>query len=159
MTNEDTDLIVDWRNKDEVRKRFVYQKMFTRQTHENWISTMVDTGKVVQMIICEKETNRPLGSVYLRDIDYENKKAEYGIFIGEDDARGKGIGTKAAKQMIAYAFEELHLHKLFLRVFADNVRAVKSYEHAGFVEEAFLKDEVFIDGEYRDMIWMAIINE
>lgn len=159
MTKEDTDLIVEWRNKEAVRKRFIYQELFTRKSHERWIETMVETGKVVQMVICEEDTKRPLGSVYIRDIDTNNNKAEYGIFIGEDDARGKGVGTCAARQMITYAFEELKLHKLFLRVFADNPGAVKSYEKAGFVQEAYLKDEVRIDGEYRDMILMAVFNE
>ena len=47
------------------------------------------------------------------------------------------------------------MHKIFLRVFADNVRAVKSYEKAGFRQEAYLKDEVCISGTYRDIILMA----
>lgn len=34
---------------------------------------------------------------YFRDIDWENNRAEYGIFIGEEDAAGKGYGTLAAK--------------------------------------------------------------
>ena len=40
---------------------------------------------------------RPVGSVYFRDIDRVKKEAEYGIFLGEDDAAGKGYGTEAAK--------------------------------------------------------------
>ncbi len=159
MTKDDTDLIVAWRNKDEVRKHFIYQELFTRQSHEHWIETMVDTGKVVQMIICSQDTDQPFGSVYIRDIDMQHRKGEYGIFIGEDDARGKGIGTQAAKRMIEYAFETLKLHRLFLRVFADNLQAVRSYEKAGFVREAYLKDDVRIDGKYHDIILMAIINQ
>lgn len=158
MTKDDTDLIIAWRNKDAVRTHFIYQKLFTRQSHEHWIETMIDTGQAVQMIICEEETKKPLGSVYIRDIDNTHHKGEYGIFIGEDEARGKGVGTKAARLMIQYAFEELKLHRLFLRVFADNLPAVRSYEKAGFTKEAYLRDDVFIDGEYRDMILMAVIQ-
>lgn len=158
MTREDTDLIVAWRNQDVVRKRFIYQELFTRQSHEHWRDTMIETGKAVQMIICEEGTDRPFGSVYVRDIDRRHQKGEYGIFIGEDDARGKGVGTQAARLMIAYAFEELKLHKLYLRVFADNAGAIRSYEKAGFVQEGYLKEEVLIDGEYRDMVWMAVLN-
>ena len=29
MTREDTDDIIKWRNLDEVRSRFIYQKLFT----------------------------------------------------------------------------------------------------------------------------------
>ncbi len=159
MTNEDTDNIIKWRNSDAVRSRFIYQELFTRQSHEKWIENMIKPGKVVQMIICEKDGDKPVGSVYIRDIDRTHNKGEYGIFIGEESARGKGYGTKAAKLMIAYAFEELGLHRLFLRVFADNGAAIASYEKAGFKKEAYLKDDVLIDGIYRDIVLMAVINQ
>lgn len=158
MTRADTDLIVAWRNSDQVRRNFVYQDLFTRESHEEWIRTMVDTGKVVQMIICDLRENRPLGSVYIRDIDRKHNKAEYGIFIGEPSARGRGVGTAAARLMLRYCFREEKLHRIYLRAFADNLQAIRSYEKAGFVREACLKDDVCIDGKYCDMIWMAAIN-
>ena len=39
MTREDTDRIVAWRNSDAVRKNFIYQALFTRESHENWQTT------------------------------------------------------------------------------------------------------------------------
>jgi hypothetical protein len=36
MTEQDTDLIVAWRNSEEVRKHFIYQGLFTREGHLNW---------------------------------------------------------------------------------------------------------------------------
>ncbi len=159
MGPEDTDLIVRWRNTDSVRRNFVYQALFTRQSHENWVRTMVEPGKVVQMMICLEEDGRPVGSVYIRDIDRQHKKAEYGIFIGEEAARGRGIGTAAAGLMLRYCFEELGLHKIFLRAYADNLQAIRSYEKAGFVQEAYLKEDVCIDGVYRDMVLMAAFEK
>ena len=159
MTREDTENIIKWRNSDEVRNQFIYQKLFTKESHENWIKTMVETGKVVQMIIVLNEGDRPIGSVYVRDIDMEHKKAEYGIFIGETDCYGKGYGTEAAELMCEYAFAYLGLHKLMLRVYAENERAIKSYEKAGFVKEAYLKDDVFVQGKYRDIVLMAMFHE
>lgn len=157
MTAEDTDLIVKWRNEEFVRKNFIYRKPFTREGHLNWIETMVKTGKVIQFIICTKE-GRAVGSVYLRDIDEVHHKAEYGIFIGERDALSKGYGTQAARLMIRYSFENLGLHKLMLRVLAGNERAKKSYEKAGFVQEAYLREDVCLEDGYRDVILMAVIN-
>ena len=159
MDKEDTDRIVTWRNQDFVRRNFIYQQDFNREGHEKWIRTMIDTGLAVQFMICIGEEQRPVGSVYLRDIDRIHKKAEYGIFIGEKDAWGQGYGTWAAKKMIAFAFEKEGLHKLMLRVLAENQGAIRSYEKAGFVREAYLRDEVFLEGQYKDVIYMAVINE
>lgn len=155
MTGDDTDLIVAWRNSDPVRKNFIYQEPFTREGHENWIRTMVETGKVVQMIICDLATGMPLGSVYIRDIDRQHCKAEYGIFIGEESARGRGVGTAAAKLMLKYCFEEEGLHRVYLRALSENKQAIRSYEKAGFVREGLLKEDVCIEGEYRDIVWMG----
>ncbi len=158
MTDDDTDLIVKWRNNDRVRNNFIYQKPFTRQGHENWIRTMIETGSAVQFIICENDTDKPVGSVYFRDINEEHHRAEYGIFIGDDAATGKGIGTEAAKLAVTYGFKVMKLHKITLRAFADNEGALKSYQNAGFVREALLKEEVCIQGSYRDIVLMGIIN-
>ncbi len=159
MTYEDTENIVNWRNSDAVRKNFIYQALFTKESHENWIRTMVETGKVVQFMICEVAGDKPVGSVYIRDIDHTHHKAEYGIFIGDAQARGRGYGTAAARLMIKYCFQELKLHRLFLRVYAKNQQAIRSYEKAGFTKEAHLREDVCIDGTYEDIILMGIINE
>lgn len=158
IREDDTDLIVNWRNQERVRRNFLYQKPFTREGHRDWMETKVKTGEVAQFILCETEGDRPIGSVYFRDIDRVNRKAEYGIFIGEEDAAGKGYGTVVAKAAVRYAEESLKLHKLMLRVFADNIAAVKSYENAGFIREAYLKDEFRMpEGGYRDLLLMAVL--
>lgn len=157
LSEADTDLIVDWRNRDFVKENFIYRGAFTKEGHLTWIETKIKTGEVVQFVLCT-EKDRAIGSVYLRDIDKNHRKAEYGIFIGEQDALSCGYGTAAAKLAVSFAFEELGLHKLMLRVLAGNDRAKRSYEKAGFVQEAYLKDEVYLDGRYRDLILMACIN-
>lgn len=158
MTDLDTDSIIAWRNREDVRKNFIYREPFTREGHGHWVKTMIDTGRAVQMMICDLASGQPLGSVYIRDIDRGHNKAEYGIFIGVPEARGRGIGTAAAKLMLRYCFGEEGLHRVYLRALADNRQAVRSYEKAGFVQEGCLRDDVCIDGQYYDIIWMAAVK-
>lgn len=151
----DTEDIIRWRNKDWIRRKFIHQNLFTVKKHEKWFETIVKTGKAVQFIIYEIKSDSKIGSTYLRDINCQHRKAEYGIFIGEEDALGKGYGTEAADLVLKYGFEQLKLHKIFLRVLADNKRAITSYKKAGFEEEAYLKSDVFLEGGYRDIILMG----
>lgn len=154
ITFDDTKSVVKWRNNPRVRNNFIYREVFTDEIHEQWMKTKVASGEVCQMIICELESKRPVGSVYLRDIDNEKKEAEYGVFIGEDDALGRGYGNEAAILMCDYARDELGLKRLILRAFCDNEPAIKSYEHAGFKKLKDLPQVECSDGEVKDMILM-----
>ena len=155
LTEADTENIVRWRNSPSVRANFVYRADFTAEGHMKWFTDVIGTGKAVQFIITDLGSGIDVGSVYLRDIDPVNEKAEFGIFIGEDSARGKGLGTEATRLICDYGFSELGLHKIILRVFDYNKGAIASYRKAGFVEEAFFRDDVKIDGKYESMIFMA----
>ncbi len=158
VTEADTDKIVRWRNAPSVVEHFIYRTPLTAADHLNWLHNRVQTGEVAQFIITDEETGEDVGSVYLRDIDLTNQKCEYGIFIGEESCRGKGIGTAAAKLALQYAFETLGMNRVFLRVFADNPRAIKSYEKAGFRCEGTFRDDVIIDGKAYDMVFMGILK-
>lgn len=153
MQISDTDNVIAWRNNPRVRHNFIYQGLFTAEGHLNWIKTQVEPGHVVQFIICENDSDRAVGSVYFRDIDRERKCAEYGIFIGEDDAVGKGYGTQAARLALSYAFSEMLLDFVFLRVFADNTGARKSYERAGFRLVKNKQDEIVTEKETRTVVF------
>ena len=155
ITEEDFPKVVEWRNKERVRKNHVYREDFSVEGMRNWKETMLDTGKAVQLIICEKEQNyRPVGCLHLRDIKPEFKSAEYGIFIGEEDALGRGYGNEAAVLATEYARDTMGLEKLILRVFTFNSVAIKSYEHAGFVKTEDLPQVECSDGQKDDMILM-----
>ena len=154
----DAEDIVRWRNSENVRKYFIYQKDFTVEGQHDWIENRVNTGQVFQFIIVERENDRSIGSVFIRDIDLIHKKGEYGIFIGEDDARGRGYGTEAARLILEYAFNVVGLHRIYLRVFSDNTAAIESYKKVGFQMEGIFRDDVYVRGKFQDITWMAVIN-
>lgn len=145
ITYDDTEDIIRWRNDPDVKKNFVFQENLTMEIHRHWLDSKVFTGEVLQYIIQDKR-GRSLGSVYFRDISETNKSAEYGIFIGEKSARGNGLGTEVAKIFVSYGFDRLGLHRVFLRVFEDNIMAIKSYLNAGFEIEGLFKDMIKVGG-------------
>ncbi len=155
MQEEDFPLIVRWRNSDRIKHNFIYREKFTLEGQRRWQKTMIDTGKVLQFMICENSRDkRPVGCVYFRDINREKLSAEYGVFIGEDDARDLGYGSETASLAVKYARDEMGLKELILRVFTRNESAIKSYERAGFEKTDFLPAVVCSDGQKDDMILM-----
>lgn len=158
ISDRDTEDILKWRNSEGIRKYFIDQKKLGREDHECWLREKVETGRVIQFMILKKEDRHAIGTVYLQNIDHRNRKAEYGIFIGEDRQTGKGFGTAAGRLLIEYAFGSLNLHKLYLRVYEDNSRAIASYEKAGFQKEALLRDDVFVNGRFRNIVLMGVVN-
>lgn len=158
MTGEDTAQIVAWRNKDFVRSNFIYQELFTEEGHRKWIREQVEPGHVVQFIICLSD-GREIGSVYLRDIDRKAQTAEYGIFIGEEEALGCGYGSQAASLVLQYAFEILRLQKVYLRFVEGNESARRSYANAGFwmIEDKW--DMVMLKQGERRVFFMEIDRE
>ena len=158
ITYADTEDIVRWRNQPDVRKNFIYQKDFTKEGHETWMREQVETGKVAQFIVCDLETDKAYGSCYIRDITTEHSKGEFGMFLGEADARGRGIGTAIQRLSFRYGFEELGLHRLYMRVVTGNSPSLGSCENNSVTVEGVLKDDVFINGRYYDVVLLGIIN-
>ena len=158
ITHDDTDLIVKWRNQENVIKYFFYRKEFTKEGHETWLREKVETGQVVQFVVCMKENDRPVGSTFLRDIDMDHMKAEFGFFLGEEDVRGRGIGKDILSLTLDYAFNTMKLHRVYARAFETNKPSVGSFLKNGFKQEGLLKDSVFADGKFHDVVVMGIIN-
>lgn len=158
ITSDDTDLIVKWRNQENVMKYFFYRGAFTKEGHEQWLEEKVKSGKVVQFIVCMKENDKPVGSTFLRDIDTVHKKAEFGFFLGEEDVRGRGIGKDIVNVTVEYAFKIMELHRVYARAFESNKPSVESFLKNGFVQEGIFKDSVYTDGEYHDVVCLAKIN-
>lgn len=158
ITIEDTENVLHWRNDKKVVENFIYRKNISKEEHLSWFHNKVETGEVIQFIICDKNTDKALGSIYLQNFNWESRQAEEGIFLGEEEAYGRGIGTEAAKLVLKYAFETLKLHKLTARVLSYNQGSRKMHEKAGYEKESYLKDELYLDGKYEDLIFYGAIN-
>lgn len=100
-----------------------------------------------------------IGTAFLKNIDMNNQKCEFGIFIGEDSARGKGIGSEATKILLKKAFDEYGFNRVYLSVFSRNTRAVRAYLKAGFLVEGVLKEDFKEPEGYADITLMGITKK
>ena len=73
-----------------------------------------------------------LGTISLKHISHDNDKAEYAV-VARKCAQGTGAAKKATEELLEYAFTELALHKVYLSVLEENIRAQKFYEKCGFI--------------------------
>lgn len=124
-----------------------------------WQYLQSQPDAVHQFVLCRLGDTAQLGGVGLRTIDRINGSAEVSIFIGDPGAWGQGLGTDAMNVLLDFAFGELRLQRVWLRVFDYNPRARRSYEKAGFVMEATLRHDRFHRGRHHDSHLMAIVRE
>lgn len=106
------------------------------------------------VVVCN---DRNSGVVELVEIDHVHRRAEFQIIIAPDH-QGKGLARKALRLAMDYGFGVLNLHKIYLIVDRDNQQAIHIYEGLGFAQEGTLREEFFINGQYRDVIRMCLFQ-
>jgi [ribosomal protein S5]-alanine N-acetyltransferase len=116
-----------------------------------------DTGEA-EFTIVEKNSDRPIGVAGLHGIHAIARHAEFRVLIGARQAWNRGYGTAVCELLCAYAFELLNLNKVWLGVNADNRGALRSYVKAGFAEEGRLRQEVYRNGRYHDVVRMSLLR-
>lgn len=157
ITLEDTDNIVKWRNSAEVKCNLFSQAELTPEQHKNYFKNNIKTGKCHQFIIVADDFS--IGTVFLKNIDLNEKKAEFGIFIGESSARGRGYSSQATRLIVDYGFFNLGLEKIELSVFVDNIPAVRAYKKVGFKEDRIQKNAVDRSIGSTDVLLMSVSKD
>jgi RimJ/RimL family protein N-acetyltransferase len=83
-----------------------------------------------------------IGIIDLSDIDWVDKKAEMGYWIGKK-FWGLGLMTEAINLLARFGFRELKLNKIYARVFEENIASMKALEKNKFRHEGVLRNEVY----------------
>ena len=102
----------------------------------------------------ERASWRPIGTVSLFQIDYRTGSADFGILIGEANARGQGYGTEATRLALDYAFTALGLRNVGLTVAEWNVAGQRAYVKAGFKEYGRRRSCRWMGGRWWDDVQM-----
>lgn len=108
--------------------------------------------------IINLEDNNLIGTVGLEYINWIERSAVLGIFIGEKDFRSNGYGTEAIQLLLEYGFKYLNLHSIRLDLISVNERAHKCYLKCGFKDTGCSREEIFLNGKYYDKLHMDILE-
>jgi RimJ/RimL family protein N-acetyltransferase len=161
LSRDDLAEITKWRNDPSLIQWLASPfRYIDNEVDVCWFNTyLAARSNNVRLAICNVETGIIAGAVYLLGIDWINRHAEFSIVIGDDTARGHGLGQFATHGILRHAFGDLNLRRVSLTVLANNERAINLYRKIGFVEEGRARQAVFKNNEYIDLIQMAMLAE
>lgn len=146
---EDIEMIREWRNKDMIRKFFIYNKKISKIQQIKWWEKYKSIENDIMFVIEIIEGRIPVGAFALYNIKLD-EEAEFGrLMIGEECARGKGYAFEALNLAIKLCFGFLDLKKINLEVFKINERALDIYLKSGFM----------VNNEVGDFIYMSAVKK
>ena len=87
--------------------------------------------------------------------DIYKKNAELGYWLAEP-FWGKGIMSKAVRQIIVYGFKNLEIERIYAVPFGTNIASKKVLENAGFILEGKFEKTLYKNGEYLDELVYAV---
>lgn len=104
----------------------------------------------------EVQGGKFIGQCLLHNFDYTAGTCELGITIGDRDYFGQGYGRDVVSLLVKYAFRLRNMRKVWLTTNGTNERAQRSFAKCGFVEEGRLRNHIWLDGRYDDLVYMAV---
>jgi len=157
---EDVQEIHDYASDPEVSRFIGWNLMNTVHETRKLIETMLDresAGTHLYASMVLKSTQEIIGTAMVFNFDKEANKAEIGYVIHRNHW-GKGYGSEIVALMTDFAFQSLHLHKLYAYVVDANIGSARILEKNGYELEGRLKDNYFIDNKYYDALFFGKIT-
>lgn len=159
IDRDDVSIINSWRSSKELIDNLGAPfRYINKEVDLKWFENyMQNRGNNIRCSILNEE-NQLIGLVSLTNIDRMNQTALFHIMIGDSTHRDKGIGSYATKEIIRHAFHDMNLNRVELTVLESNIRAITLYEKLGFKKEGIKREAVYKNGEFLNMIFMAILK-
>lgn len=160
--HEDTIIRYGWFNDPEFTKLYLGRPTCTnyRQIEQEVMLAMepIVTSGLFELAVHAHDGDLYIGNAFFRKINLLDRSAEFGIFLGNPEYRGKKFGEEIIELMLDYGFQELGLHRIWLTVLAFNHRAIRCFEKCGFRREGVFREAIFSGGIFNDVYLMAILE-
>jgi len=156
----DLEHVMEWVNDPDVtRTLLVGRYPMTRTMEKAWLDERLKGGTQEVAFAIETKAGAYLGGInYFRIMSVE-RHAELGLVIGRKAEWGKGYAREAMSLFVDYGFEQLNFNLIYLTVLPHNPRAHKIYASLGFREEGRLRQRIYRDGVYSDLISMSLLRD
>ncbi|MCD6551827.1 GNAT family protein [Thermotoga sp.] len=157
---EDIEKALEYINDPEVKKYLVRGIPFPwqREDEEKWYQNLNPFSINSYSFAIEKlSSGEYIGGCGINKIDWKNSVAEVGIFLGRS-RWNQGYGTDAMRILVGFIFDEMNINKIKLHTYSFNERAKRVYEKEGFKVEGILRQELFREGKYHDIIVMGLLR-
>ena len=99
------------------------------------------------------------GCVAFERVSEQHRIAEAGRFVVDPRFRGTGVGVEAAQAFQRHLLRDLGFHRIELKVYGFNERALVHAERAGYVREGVKRRAYLKDGEWVDAVLFALTEE
>jgi UDP-4-amino-4,6-dideoxy-N-acetyl-beta-L-altrosamine N-acetyltransferase len=156
VEQDDVSRLFEWRNEPEV-DRWMYSVPPSLERHRAWFSAFLADPDRKGFIILRDGS--PCGSLTLEGLSGAQRRAKWGWYIGDAEARGRGAGRAAQALGLDQAFRAYGLQKVWSEIRAENETALKAQTWAGFRREGYLRRHAFKHGQFRDVALMSILKE
>jgi RimJ/RimL family protein N-acetyltransferase len=158
VEERDLALLARWRNAPENRHFFFSPFPANPGGQKKWYEVLLaDRNRIVFMV--DTREGEPVGVIGLDKIDWRNQEAEVSPLIFDLAQRGRGYADEAVMLLIAYAFDELNLHRLYSITYAFNRGIILAAQVAGFKQEGVLRQAAFSQGKFHDTVISALLRE
>lgn len=161
LEKEDLPKFVEWLNDPEVIENLFVDHPFSLAAEEQWFEGVMKSPMFERPLcieVREGEHWKMIGNLSIMDINWQHRNGELGIVIGDKAEWGKGHGTEVISLYINHLFNELNLHRVWLRVYDANLAGIRCYEKVVFQHEGTLREAIYKHGQYIDMHVMSILS-
>ncbi|MDF2612825.1 MAG: acetyltransferase [Clostridia bacterium] len=107
--------------------------------------------------VFDKSSGRYIGNAGLANLSKQNNSGELTYFIDPDEW-GLGYATEAVESILKFGFNTLGLERIIGRCMTCNVASQRVMEKNGLLFEGLARHEVRKDGEYKDIMRLAILS-
>ncbi|MDX9918330.1 MAG: GNAT family protein [Gudongella sp.] len=155
-------LINEWRKDPEITKYLAGNVFFVSSEREKKSieNKIFDDSVNVYLGICEKQSDKLIGYTSINNIDLRNSKAEWAsIFIGDKNVVGQGYGKEASILTLRFLFDQYPIHKCYGRCLEEHPKTVKLLLSLGFTQDGILRDDVFKNGEFKNVLLFSLLRE